>query len=146
VIQALASLGAMETQWGPRLAERGWRVPGWSWEASGPAWCWCEKGQHTPRATMELGREAEPAAAEGQRAVGQGGDGGTWRGRCVPGSSCAWLHSQPHACAPRSPHRALTHSRDLREEQEKIISGVERQIQGKGLEKLNQALASKGEC
>lgn len=45
-----------------------------------------------------------------------------------------------------SPHWALTHSRDLREEQEKIISGVERQIQGKGLEELNQACASKGEC
>lgn len=53
---------------------------------------------------------------------------------------------QPHARAPRSPHQALTHAGDLGEEQEKIISGVERQIQGKGLEELNRARASKGEC
>lgn len=33
---------------------------------------------------------------------------------------------------PCSPCQALTHSGDLGEEQEKIISGVERQIQGKG--------------
>lgn len=47
---------------------------------------------------------------------------------------------------PCSPCQALTHSGDLGEEQEKIISGVERQIQGKGLEELNRARASRGEC
>lgn len=38
------------------------------------------------------------------------------------------------------------HSGNLGEEQEKIISGVERQIQGKRLEKLNRACVSKGDC
>lgn len=61
----------------------------------------------------------------------------------TPGRPCPAAQPAPHML---SPHWALTHSRDLREEQEKIISGVERQIQGKGLEELNQACASKGEC
>lgn len=78
--------------------------------------------------------------------MGHGRDGGTQQGCCAPGSPHAWLSSHPHVCASRSPCRALTHSGDLGEEQEKIISGVERQIQGKGLEELNQARVSKGEC
>lgn len=67
-------------------------------------------------------------------------------GTVAPQSPCAQLPGQPHACTPCSPQQALTHSGDLGEEQEKIISGVERQIQGKGLEELNRARASKGEC
>lgn len=72
--------------------------------------------------------------------VGHGGDSVTRRAR-EPLRPAA----QPAPCM-HSPRRALTHSGDLREEQEKIISGVERQIQGKGLEELNQARVSKGEC
>lgn len=67
-------------------------------------------------------------------------------GWCAPGSPCTWLSGQPHACSPRSPQQALTHSGNLGEEQEKIISGVERQIQGKRLEELNRACVSKGDC
>lgn len=57
-----------------------------------------------------------------------------------PGAPPGLMHT------PCSPCQALTHSRDPGEEQEKIISGVERQIQGKGLEELNRARASRGEC
>lgn len=52
----------------------------------------------------------------------------------------------PHMQPLLPTHQALTHSGDPQEEQEKIISGVERQIQGKGLEELNQAHARKREC
>lgn len=83
---------------------------------------------------------------ERDRAVGHGGDSVTQPGWCAPRSPCTRLPGQPHACTPRYPRRALTHSGDLGQEQEKIISGVERQIQGKGLEELNRACASKGEC
>lgn len=129
----------MEPQWEPGLAGRVWRVSGWTWEAPGPAWCWCEKGQRTPPAPGEPEHEGEPAAGEGQSS-------GTQRGWCAPGSLCGWLPSQPHTCASCSPCWALTRTGDLGEEPEKIISGVERQIQGKGLEELNQACASKREC
>lgn len=78
--------------------------------------------------------------------MGHGGDGRMQWGWCAPRSPCIHLPDQPHASAPRSPCQVLTHSGDLGEEQEKIISGVERQIQGKGLEELNRACVSKGEC
>lgn len=90
----------------------------------------------TPPAPTGPGNKGEPAL------VVQGQKGGTRGGQPTPGTP----PGQPHACAPRSPRQALTHAGDLGEEQEKIISGVERQIQGKGLEELNRARASKGEC